>query len=378
MPFLKAASIATAGISKNSGRKKGAASPEPGRRGLFFAAIKRIDMDRLRTAVVGAGKMGEIHARVYSELPQSNLVAIVDVDADKAKRLAKKHRCESAQNVTELIGKVDAVTISAPTTEHFALAKPLIEAGIAVLIEKPLAADVGQARDIVALAKKTGCLVAVGHSERCNPVVQAMKRLQIEPKFIEAARISPYPFRSTDIGVVLDIMIHDIDIILSLAASKVVKVDAVGIGVIDPNNEDICNARIVFENGCVANVTASRLALKTERKVRVFSKQAYLSVDYFKKTGVVIKAAPNIDVVEKIRQLKKSGTFALLTAGWQDLLHRETLDVDDREPLRLEQEAFLRAVADKSLRPEVIAEEGLAAMECAAMILESMRQHKWE
>ncbi|MGA2070696.1 MAG: Gfo/Idh/MocA family oxidoreductase [Sedimentisphaerales bacterium] len=341
-------------------------------------AIKRIDMDKLRTAVVGAGKMGEIHTRVYSELPQSNLVAIVDVDADKAKRLAKKYRCESAQNVTELIGKVDAVTISAPTSEHFALAKPLIEAGIAVLIEKPLAADVGQARDIVELARKTGCLVAVGHSERCNPVVQAMKRLQIEPKFIEATRISPYPFRSTDIGVVLDIMIHDIDIILSLAASKVIRVDAVGIGVIDPANEDICNARIVFENGCVANVTASRLALKTERKVRVFSKQAYLSVDYFKKTGVVIKAAPNIDVVEKIRQLKKSGTFALLTAGWQDLLHRETLDVDDREPLRLEQEAFLRAVADKTLRPEVIAEEGLAAMECAAMILESMRQHKWE
>ncbi len=114
-------------------------------------------------------------------------------------------------------------------------------------------------------------------------------------------------------------MIHDIDIILSLAASKVVKVDAVGIGVIDPANEDICNARIVFENGCVANVTASRLALKTERKVRVFSKQAYLSVDYFKKTGVVIKAAPNIDLVEKIRQLKKMGTFALLTGGWQDL-----------------------------------------------------------
>ncbi len=154
---------------------------------------------------------------------------------DKAKRLAKKYRCEAVRNAAELIGKVDAVTIAAPTSEHFALAKPLIEAGIAVLIEKPLAADVGQARDIVALAKQTGCLVAVGHSERCNPVVQAMKRLQIEPKFIEAARISPYPFRSTDIGVVLDIMIHDIDIILSLAASKVVKVDAVGIGVIDPN-----------------------------------------------------------------------------------------------------------------------------------------------
>jgi len=335
-------------------------------------------MDKLRTAVVGAGKMGEIHSRVYSELPQSNLVAIVDIDPDRAKRLAKKYRCEAICDVAELIGKVDAVTIAAPTSEHFTLAKPLIEAGIPVLIEKPLASDVAQAKAIVALAGQKNCLVAVGHSERCNPVVQAMKRLQIEPKFIEAARISPYPFRSTDIGVVLDIMIHDIDIILSLAASKVTRVEAVGIGVIDPNNEDICNARITFENGCIANVTASRLALKTERKVRVFSRQGYLSVDYLKKTGVVIKAAPNINVVEKIRQLKKAGAFALLTQNWQDLLAVEKLDVDDAEPLRLEQQAFLGAVADRSLRPEVSAEEGLAAMECADMILQSMRSHPWE
>jgi predicted dehydrogenase len=335
-------------------------------------------MDKLRTAVVGAGKMGEIHARVYSDLPQSNLVAIVDIDPAKAKRLAKKYRCEAFGSTAELIGKVDAVTIAAPTSEHYSLAKPFIQAGIPVLIEKPLASDVAQAKDIVALAKQFNCLVAVGHSERCNPVVQAIKRLNIEPKFIEAARISPYPFRSTDIGVVLDIMIHDIDIILSLAASKVARVDAVGIGVIDPANEDICNARITFENGCIANITASRLALKTERKVRVFSREAYLSVDYFKKTGVVIKAAPNVNVVEKIRELKKSGSFALLTAGWQDLLHVEKLDVSDAEPLRLEQEAFLRAAADKALRPEVSAEDGLAAMECAEMILKSMQKHSWD
>jgi predicted dehydrogenase len=335
-------------------------------------------MDKLRTAVVGAGKMGEIHARVYSDLPLSALTAIVDIDLDKAKRLAKKYRCGASQNAADLIGNIDAVTIAAPTSEHFTLAKPLMQAGIPVLIEKPLAADVAQAKNIVELAKQTNCLVAVGHSERCNPVVQAIKRLRIEPKFIEAARISPYPFRSTDIGVVLDIMIHDIDIILSLAASKVVNVEAVGIGVIDPNTEDICNARLTFENGCIANVTASRLALKTERKVRVFSRQAYLSVDYFKKTGVVIKAAPNVNVIEKIRQLKKSGTFSLLTQNWTDLLHVEKLDVSDAEPLRLEQEAFLRAVADKSLRPEVSAEEGLAAMQCAEMILASMKKHKWE
>ncbi len=334
-------------------------------------------MEKILTAVVGAGKMGEIHAKVYSKLGQSRLVGVVDTDESRAKRLAKKYGCHWFTDSSELLGKVDAVTISAPTSAHFELAKQFIEEGVPVLIEKPLAADVGQGAEIVELAKKTGCLVAVGHSERCNPVVQAMKRLEIEPKFIEATRISPYPFRSTEISVVLDIMIHDIDIILSLAASRVVKVDAVGVGVID-ENEDICNARIVFENGCIANVTASRLAVKTERKVRVFSRQAYLSVDYLKKTGTVIKADPNVDMIEKIRELKRGGKFALLKTKWQDLLHIEKLDVDDTEPLRLEQEAFLQAVADKSLRPAVSAEEGLAAMECAEAILASVREHKWD
>jgi len=335
-------------------------------------------MDKVRTAVVGAGKMGAIHAKVYDQLPQSELVAIVDTDLKKAKELAKKYKCEAFADCSAVLGKVDAVTIATPTVAHYELAKIFIENNIAVMIEKPLAASVDEARKIVALAGQRGVVVAVGHSERCNPVVQAMKRLNIEPKFIEAHRISPYPFRSTDVSVVLDIMIHDIDIILSLAASRVAKVEAVGIGVIDDKKEDICNARITFENGCIANVTASRLALKTERRVRVFSRQAYLSLDYFKKTGTVIKAGPNADVVKKIRELQKGGKLGLLTANWSDLLHIEKLDIDDKEPLRVEQEAFLRAVADKTLRPEVSAEEGLAAMECAEMILESARKHKWD
>ncbi len=335
--------------------------------------------EKLRTAVIGAGKMGQIHAKVYHQLPLSELVAVVDSDGKKAKQLAKKFRCDYFTDCTEILDKVDAVTIAAPTIYHKELAKPFIERGVACLIEKPLALNVDQAREIVELAQKNSTTVAVGHSERCNPVVQAVKRLNIEARFIESHRISPYPFRSTDIGVVMDVMIHDIDIILSLAASKIKKVDAVGIGVIDADKEDICSARIAFKNGCVANVTASRLALKTERKVRVFSKQAYLSLDYFKKTGTIIKAdTDNLEVVEKIRKLKNTGKFGLLKAGWTDLVHYETLQIDDREPLRVEQESFLRAVADKSLRPEATAGEGLAAMQCAQMILESMKQHKWQ
>lgn len=331
---------------------------------------------KVRTAVIGAGKMGAIHAKVYSQLPQSDFVAVVDIDKARAERLACQYNCSAYTNCADILGKVDAVTIATPTVTHLKLAKVFIKNKVAVLIEKPLAAGVREGKKIVSLARKNDCVVAVGHSERCNPVVQAMKRLDIEPKFIEANRISPYPFRSTDVGVVLDVMIHDIDIILSLAASKIKRVDAVGVSVIE-DKEDIANARIVFDNGCIANITASRLALKTERRVRVFSRQAYLSVDYFKKSGIIIKADPNINVVKWIQQRKEAGDFDMTTVNWPDLLHIEQLDIDDKEPIRLEQEAFLRAVADRSLTPEVSAKEGLAALECAAMILRSVKKHRW-
>jgi predicted dehydrogenase len=335
-------------------------------------------VEKIRTAIVGAGKMGRIHAKVYDQLPQSNLVAVVDIDGGKAERLANQYGCQAFTDSRDILDKVDAVTVATPTVTHLELAKIFITKNVSVMIEKPLAANVKEGKKIVRLAKKNDCTVAVGHSERCNPVVQAVKRLDVEPKFIEATRVSPYTFRSTDIGVVMDLMIHDIDIILSLAASKIKRVAAVGIGVITDDKEDICNARIVFENGCVANITASRLALGTERKVRVFSRQAYLSLDYLKKSGIAIKADPNINTVKWIKEHARSEDFNSTMANWPNLLHIEHLDIDDREPLRVEQEAFLSAVADKQLRPEVNAEEGLAAMVCAEKILASVKKHKWE
>ncbi len=338
---------------------------------------KAIQNTNLRTAVIGAGKMGAIHAKVYNQLPQCELVAIVDIDANKAQSLADQYHCLASTDCAEILNKVDAVTIATPTVTHLKLAKIFIKKQIAVLIEKPLAANVREGRKVVALAKKYGTVVAVGHSERCNPVAQAIKRLDIQPKFIEANRISPYPFRSTDVGVVLDVMIHDIDIILSLAASKIKRVDAVGVNVVE-EKEDICNARIVFENGCIANITASRLALKTERKVRVFSRKAYLSVDYLRKSGIIIKADPNINVLKWIKGHKESGDFDLTSVNWPDLLHIEQLNVDDKEPIRLEQEAFLQAVTDRACTPEVSAQEGLAALECAQKILASVKKHKWK
>ncbi len=331
---------------------------------------------KVRTAVIGAGKMGAIHAKVYNQLEQSDFIAVVDIDADKARTLAEQYNCAALSDYNDILGKVDAVTIATPTVTHLDLAKLFIENNIAVLIEKPLAANVSEGKKIAELAKKHNIVVAVGHSERCNPVVQAIKRLDIEPKFIEANRVSPYPFRSTDVGVVLDVMIHDIDIILSLAASKIRKIDAVGLGVIG-EKEDICNARIVFDNGCIANITASRLALKTERKVRVFSRQVYVSLDYFKKSGIVIKADPNTNVLKWINEHQEAGDFGLTTVNWPDLLHIEELDIDDKEPIRLEQENFLRAVMDNDFTPEVSAEEGLAALECAEKILASVKINQW-
>jgi predicted dehydrogenase len=334
-------------------------------------------MGKLRTAVIGAGKMGKIHAKVYSKLDGAELVAVADSSAERAEALAEQFGCKAVSNPADLIGQVDAVTISAPTIAHYDLARLFVENGVPVLIEKPLATSAEQGRAIVNLAREKNVIVAVGHSERCNPVVQAMKRLDIEPMFIEVTRVSPYPFRSMDIGVVLDVMIHDIDIILSLAGSGVRKVDAAGVNVI-ADHEDICNARIVFENGCIANVTASRLALKTERKIRVFSRQAYLSLDYFRKEGIVIKTDPNVDVVKWVREHQEKQDFDFSQVKWPELLHIEQLAIEDAEPLKLEQQAFLDAVAGKIKRPEVTAEEGLAALECAEKILAGIKAHQWQ
>jgi predicted dehydrogenase len=333
--------------------------------------------DKLRTAVIGAGKMGAIHAKVYSELPESQLVAVVDIEHTKAAELADKHDCQAYTDPADILGQVDAVTIATPTVTHLQLAKVFIKHRIPVLIEKPLAVNVRQGKKIVSLAHRYDTVVAVGHSERCNPVAQAMKRFDMEPKFIEAHRVSPYPFRSADVGVVLDVMIHDIDIVLSLAASKVKRIDAVGVSVLE-GAEDICNARITFDNGCIANITASRLALKTERKLRVFTRQAYLSVDFLKKSGIVIRADPNVNVVDWIKERREKGDYDLTTVNWADLLCIEQLQIDDKEPVRLEQEAFLLAVKDRSFTPEVSAEEGLAALKCAQKILRSIKKHKWD
>jgi predicted dehydrogenase len=263
------------------------------------------------------------------------------------------------------------VTIAVPTSDHLALAEPFIERGIACLIEKPLAKDVEDARRIVNLTRSRDAIVQVGHIERFNPVMRAMERLSIRPRFMEVTRISPLSFRSIDVGVVLDMMIHDIDIVLRLANSSVERIDAVGVSVIG-DVEDICNARLTFANGCVANMTASRLALKTERRMRVFSTDAYVSLDYQKKYGIVARRSGNLDAIRStVARIRDGEVSDLSELNYADLVSIDELQIDDVEPLRAELEAFVDA-ATRKCPPAVSVEEGLAAVELATRIVSSI------
>jgi predicted dehydrogenase len=331
---------------------------------------------KLRAAVIGAGHMGRHHVRIYSELPDTELVAVVDTDLARAGELAEKYQTKACAAASEIIDQVDIVTIAVPTVAHLKVAQPFIEAGKAVLIEKPLAFSVDEAREIVRLAEKHHTLVQVGHSERFNPVVRAMQRMGIVPRFIESQRISPFTFRSADIGVVMDMMIHDIDIVLSLTGQPVVSVDAVGVSVLS-SHEDIANARLTFADGCVANLTASRLALKTERKIRVFSNEAYLNLDYQRRTGLAIKKDTNSDVLKVARERNIQDLAELAGFDYSKLVKVEPLVIADEEPLRAEILAFIAAVRNNT-EPAVSAKDGLAAVETADRIVQSIKEHNWQ
>ena len=316
--------------------------------------------------------MGRLHARVYGQMPQVNLVGVYDANAEAAQAAAEQYDTRAFTNLDELLASVSAVTIATPTVTHLEMARACLSRKVPCLIEKPLAKNSAEGRQIVELARANKTLVQVGHIERFNPAVRAMARLGIKPRFIEVNRISPLTFRSIDVGVVLDMMIHDIDIVLSLAESKVSRVDAIGVSIIG-DVEDVCNARLEFENGCVANLTASRVALKTERKLRVFSPDAYVSLDYQKKYGIVAQRSGNLDAIRNAVAKIRSGEIEDLTGlNYQDLVNIEELAIDDVEPLRAEQEAFIGAVAGGTASA-ISAEDGLAAVEVAERIVGAIK-----
>jgi len=327
-----------------------------------------------RVAVVGVGHFGRNHARVFAGMPDVELVAVADPDTARAETIASLYGCRAVP-VHEEVGEVDAVSVAVPTVHHAGIACWFLERGVPVLVEKPLADSVEAAERIVATASEHGTFVGVGHVERFNPVVQAAVKLGIQPLFIECHRLNPFSFRATDVGVVLDLMIHDLDVILHLVGRRVERVDAVGLGILS-RHEDIANVRLTFEDGAVANVTASRVAVQTMRKIRVFSRDSYISLDYGQREGVIYRKSDRLtlDVIEKITDAPETlEDLRGKESVFGDLLHAETIPLPDHDPLEEELGNFVRNVrAGKP--PAVTGEHGVEVLRIADEILRSIRK----
>lgn len=302
-------------------------------------------MTKIRVGVVGVGHIGREHARIYSQLPEVEFVGVYDLDGQVAHKVAQRHGVKSFPTAQALADAIDAATVATPTSTHHELASVFLGQGRHVLIEKPITDNTAQAKELVALAQEKNLVLQVGHIERFNPALAALEEKLTRPRFIEAHRLSTYPGRSTDIGVVLDLMIHDIDVVLHLVRSPIVNIDSVGTAVLS-KGEDIANARIRFENGCVANLTTSRISFEKMRKIRVFQADAYLSLDYFDQSGVIYRKIDTQIVKENIK-------------------------VEKDEPLKLELSAFVDCVRSKQ-SPRVDGKQAAEALEIAMQITEQI------
>ena len=300
----------------------------------------------IRVGVIGVGYLGKFHAEKYAASLKARLVAVVDSDSARAQEIGAAVGVEALSDYRALFGRVQCVSIAVPTRFHYQVALDCIDAGIDVLVEKPLTADIDEARVLVAAAAKKNLILQVGHLERFNPAIRRLEGIVKDPKFVECHRLAPFIERGTDVNVVLDLMIHDIDVIASLVRSPVVRVEAVGVPVLT-DKPDIANARINFANGCIANVTASRVSLKRERKIRFFQSDAYISIDYDQRREQIYhKPAPG--------------------AGWRDI-RAENIEIKDGDALADEIDSFLDCVGARTA-PLVGGVEALTALEIASMI----------
>ena len=305
----------------------------------------------LRVAVIGVGHLGRHHARILSTLPGVRLIAVVDTNEPRAREIASTYGTAPAYDYRDVLERVDAVTVAVPTELHASIAVPFLEAGIPVLVEKPMARSLGEADSMIAAAGKSAACLAVGHTERFNPAVEAARSLVTDPRFIEVHRLGTFPDRSLDIDVVFDLMIHDLDVVLSIVKAGVESIEAVGVPVLTPR-VDIANARLRFANGCIANLTASRISRDRVRKIRFFQPSAYLSIDY---------AAQKVDVW----RLNHSGGSAPSIEGGE-------LPVTNQEPLGRELADFVEAIVTP--RPPLVAgEDGRRALAVAQAITDRIR-----
>lgn len=305
---------------------------------------------KISVGVVGVGYAGGYHAEKYAASGGAKLVGVADIDAARAREVGQRLGVASMTEYRELLGQVQCVTIAVPTRLHYEVARDFLAAGIDVLVEKPMAVTLEEGRELVALARKKGLILQVGHLERFNPAIRALEAVIKEPKFVECHRLAPFVERGTDVDVVLDLMIHDIDVISSLVRSRVERVEAVGVPVLT-ERPDIANARITFANGCVANVTASRVSMKRERKIRFFQPDAYISIDYDQRRAQIYRKPER-------------------GASWMDI-QGETVDIKEGDALTDEIESFLESVRTRT-DPLVSGEEGLRALEIASMISERL------
>ena len=302
--------------------------------------------EKIAVGVVGVGYLGKYHAEKYAASSKARLVAVVDSDQRCAREVAERLGTQALTDYRHLFGRVQCVSVAVPTHLHHRVARDFIEAGIDVLVEKPIAANLDQGQDLVDSAQSKGVIFQVGHLERFNPAIRRLEGVVREPKFVECHRLAPFVERGTDVDVVFDLMIHDIDVIASLVRSPVQRVEAVGVPVLT-DKPDIANARINFANGCIANVTSSRVSLKRERKIRFFQPDAYISIDYDQRRAQIFHKPPP-------------------GAGWLDI-RVETLEIKDGDALSDEIESFLDCVRSREV-PLVSGAEGLRALEIASVI----------
>ena len=301
----------------------------------------------IRVGVIGVGYLGQHHARIYSEIKGTKLTAVVDTDQERAGTFAEKYRCVACSDYREILHKVDALSIVTPTTFHYRIALECLRAGKDILIEKPITGGIKEADELILESEKRGCILQVGHLERYNPAIHAASEMIREPRFIESERLSPFLGRGTDVDVTVDLMIHDVDIILSLIFSPIKEIKAVGAKVLT-DKIDVAKAWLEFENGCTALLTASRISPEKQRILRVFQKDSYVSVDY-----------QNCEVMRYYRTAEGMSS--------------DFIRPDTKEPLKEELEDFIRCVRERK-RPKVSAVEGREALKVVLEITEMIRR----
>ena len=313
------------------------------------------DLKKIRVGVVGVGSLGQWHARVYSELPGAELVGVYDINARRAQDIAARYKTKVFNDFNELAAQVEAASIVVPADKHHEVAMPMIARGVNLLVEKPIAVTTAEAEEMVIAARDKKLVLQVGHIERFNPVMKFLESILVRPRFIEAHRLQPYPTpplfggkpRGTEVSVVLDLMIHDLEVILHLVHSPVREIHAVGVPVLSPS-EDIANVRLTFENGCVANVTTSRISPESLRKIRIFQEDAYISLDYQRQAGEIYR--------------RQAGR-----------IEKSRVPIEKGDALFNELESFVNCVGNKS-SPVVSGEQAAEALHLAAIICKKSRE----